>query len=73
MILQFSPKAKSTDKPISVDDSRARKQAVVFSIFTPTKAPDGTVRYSRSGHATQVPAYAGFRGRHDPWDGGDAA
>jgi len=73
MIIQFTPPAQSVGKPIRIDDSRERKQAVVFSIFTPTKAPDGTVRYAKSGYAAQAPAYVGFRGRPDPWDGGDAA
>jgi len=73
MILQFFPQTKSPDKPISIDGDRARKRTVVFSLCTPTKMPDGTVRYSRSGYAAQVPNCMGFRERHDPWDGGDAA
>jgi len=73
MIIQFTPKAKSSDEPISVANGRTRKQAVVFSIFPPTKMPDGTVRFSTSGYAARIPVYTEFGGRPDPWDGGDAA
>jgi len=73
MIIQFSPKTQSAANPAGTDDNRSRKQTVVFPFFTPAKAPDGTIRYSKSGYASRISGCAGFGGRPDPWDGGDAA
>ncbi|CAK7026952.1 MAG: hypothetical protein DELT_02613 [Desulfovibrio sp.] len=70
MIIPFIP--KSSVKPAYDSNDRTRKQAAIFSIFTPTKAPDGTVRYSSAGNAKCF-GFTKHHGSPDPWDGGDAA
>lgn len=72
MIIQFThrPKVPVT----SVDDERGtRTRAAVFSIFSPAKIPNGTVRYAKSGYCVRSSGSPELRGHPDPWDGGDAA
>lgn len=72
MIIQFTPSPKALVTPAN-DEGCPRPRAAVFSIFTPTKAPDGTVKYVKSGYCARASGSPEFRGRPDPWDGGDAA
>lgn len=72
MIIQFTPSPKAQVTP-ATNEGSPRTRAAVFSILTPTKAPDGTVNYAKSGYCARFSGSPEFRGRPDPWDGGDAA
>lgn len=71
MIIPFPPRFGRVQKTACEKGKASCRQAAVYSIFTPAKAPNISTKFKPE--SIQCSGFPKFNGRPGPWDGGDAA